>query len=389
MKDDRLQAALTLLETNAPLLNLEFYNNALLHWVAAVALVVLTMGLLNVTKHIVADRLKRLVEKTDTDIDDFVVSLIYETRLFLMFSVGVSIGSTVLVLPASVANLIKLLPILALLLQVGIWGQLTIRFLIDRYIKSRSNEDEQLAVKTMTPPIRFVALAFLWAILIIVALDNMGMNITALLTGLGVGGVAVALAVQNILGDLFAALSIVIDKPFVLGDFIIVDDLMGTVEHIGLKTTRVRSLSGEQLVFSNSDLLKSRVRNYKRMFERRVVFQFGITYEAELSQLRQISPMLKEIIESQERTRFDRAHFAKYGESSLDFEVVYYVISPDYNLYMDIQQQINFEMFERFDEIGVRFAHPIRTLQVVDEFKVNARWPEPYKRPTELVNANS
>lgn len=374
MKTQGLQESLKLLETNAPLLNLEFYNNGLLHWIAAFALVTLIIGALNITKHIVSDRLRELAKKTDTDIDDFLTSLIQETRLFLMFAVGVSIASSVLVLPAPIVNMIRLLPILALLFQIGIWGQLTILFLINRYIKSRKIEEEQLAVKTMMPPIRFVALAFLWAILVIVALDNMGMNITALVTGLGVGGVAVALAVQNILGDLFAALSIVIDKPFVLGDFIIVDDMMGTVEHIGLKTTRLRSLGGEQLVFSNSDLLKSRVRNYKRMFERRVVFQFGITYQAELSQLRQIPGMLKEIIEAQEATRFDRAHFAKYGESSLDFEVVYYVTAPDYNLYMDIQQQINFEMFEQFSEIGVRFAFPTRVLHMVDEFKVNARW---------------
>lgn len=374
MKAQGLQENLRLLEASAPVLNLEFYNNGLLHWVAAFAIVILIMGVLNIGKRIVAERLRRLVQKTETDIDDFLASLLQETRLFLMFAVGVSIASSVLVLPASVAKLVGCLPILALLFQIGIWGQLTILFIINRYIKSRTSEEEQLAVKTMAPPIRFVGLAFLWAILVIVALDNLGMNITALLTGLGVGGVAVALAVQNILGDLFAALSIVIDKPFVLGDFIIVDDLMGTVEHIGLKTTRLRSLGGEQLVFSNSDLLKSRVRNYKRMFERRVVFQFGIPYQTELSLLRQIPGMLKEIIESQEPTRFDRAHFAKYGESSLDFEVVYYVTASDYNLYMDIQQQINFEMFERFAGLGVKFAYPTRTLYVADEFRANARW---------------
>ena len=186
---------------------------------------------------------------------------------------------------------------------------------------------------------------------------------------MGIGGIAVALALQNILGDLFASLSIVIDKPFVIGDFIVVDQLMGTVEHVGLKTTRLRSLGGEQLIFSNNDLLKSRISNYKRMMERRIVFGFGVTYQTPPEKLPLINEIVREIIGKQEQARFDRVHFKEYGESSLNFEAVYFVLSQDYNLYMDIQQAINLEMFRCFQKEGIEFAYPTRTLFIQQEVR--------------------
>ncbi len=176
--------------------------------------------------------------------------------------------------------------------------------------------------------------------MLLLALDNLGVDVTALVAGLGVGGIAVALAVQSILGDLFASLSIVLDKPFVIGDFIIVGDLLGTVENVGIKTTRVRSLSGEQLIFSNADLLNSRIRNYGRMYERRVVFTVGVTYDTPRHKLE---------------------------DFSLDFETVYYVQDPAYNLYMDIQQAINLELYQRFADEGIEFAYPTQTLFLAKE----------------------
>jgi len=176
--------------------------------------------------------------------------------------------------------------------------------------------------------------------------------------------VAVALAVQNILGDLFASLSIVLDKPFVVGDFIVVDNLRGTVERVGIKTTRVRSLDGELMVFSNTDLLKSRIRNFKRMSDRRVEFTLGVSYHTPLDKLRRIPQWLREIVKMQQRTRLDRAHFKQYGEWALVFEVVYYVLDSDYNLYMDVQQAINLAIFERFEREGVEFAQPTPTVRV-------------------------
>jgi small-conductance mechanosensitive channel len=208
----------------------------------------------------------------------------------------------------------------------------------------------------------FVGRILLWSVLLLMALANLGIQIGPLLAGLGVGGIAVALALQNILGDLFASLSIVLDKPFVVGDFVVVGDLAGTVEYVGLKTTRVRSLSGEQLVFSNSDLLSSRIRNYKRMQERRIAFTVGVTYQTARERLAEIPLIAREIIEAQENARFDRAHFKAFGAFSLDFEIVYYVLDPDYNAYMNVQQAINLALYERFEAAAIEFAFPTQTL---------------------------
>jgi len=217
---------------------------------------------------------------------------------------------------------------------------------------------------TTVSSVGFITKILLWTIILLIALDNLGINISALVAGLGIGGIAVALAVQNILGDLFASFSIFLDKPFVIGDFIIVDTYLGTIEHIGLKTTRVRSLSGEQLVFANADLLKSRIRNYKRMYERRVVFTLGVIYQTSYEKLKKIPEIIQDIIEKQTQTRFDRAHFKEYGPYSLNFEIVYWVESPDYNLYMNIQQKTNLEIFQRFDDENIEFAYPSQSLYI-------------------------
>jgi small-conductance mechanosensitive channel len=201
-----------------------------------------------------------------------------------------------------------------------------------------------------------------WALLFVAVLDNLGFDVTALVTGLGVGGIAIALAVQTILGDVLAAMAIVFDKPFVVGDFIVVDNFAGTVEEIGIKTTRVRSLSGEQLVFGNGELLKSRIRNFKRLHERRNVFTLDVTYDTPTDVVSRIPAILREIVESQQPVRFDRSHFSAYGESALRFETVYYVLDPEYNRHMDIQQAIFLAVLERFRREGIDFAFPTRTI---------------------------
>jgi small-conductance mechanosensitive channel len=215
--------------------------------------------------------------------------------------------------------------------------------------------------------VAFLARLVIWSAVVLLTIDNLGYDVTALVAGLGIGGIAVALALQNVLGDLFASLSIILDKPFVVGDFIIVGDMLGVVEKIGLKTTRVKSLSGEQIVFSNGDLLSSRVRNYKKMQERRVAFKFGVLYSTPVDELEKIPGYVKEIIEGLDQTRFDRAHFQAFGASSLDFEIVYYVLGADYNLYMDIQQTINLGIARKLQERGVGFAFPTRTVHLLRE----------------------
>jgi small-conductance mechanosensitive channel len=248
----------------------------------------------------------------------------------------------------------------ALVIQGGFWAAAALTGWLAGYRRTRVAHDP--AAATTVSAMGFVGRMVLWTVVLLLALDNVGVDVTALVAGLGVGGIAVALAAQNILGDLFASLSIVLDQPFVLGDFIVINEYQGTVEHVGLKTTRLRSLTGEQLVFSNNDLLQSRVRNYGRMKERRILFSVGVVYQTPKEKLTRIPAMLKEAVEAQAPTRFDRAHLRGLGPSSLDFEVVYFVKVPDYDKYMDVQQAINLHIIDRFEAETIAFAYPTQTL---------------------------
>ncbi len=246
------------------------------------------------------------------------------------------------------------------MVQLWIWTHYFVSLVFER--RTRKLAPQDISKATSFRAISFVLNLVLLVFLVLFTLDNFGVNITALVTGLGVGGIAIALAVQNILSDLFASITIILDKPFVVGDFIVVGEISGTIENIGIKTTRVRSLSGEQVVFSNADLLQSRIRNFKRLYERRIAFTFGLTYETPLDVVKQIPEVVKEIVSALPTVRFDRAHFQKFGESSLDFEVVYFVLDPSYNVYMDRQQALNLELARRVAELKAEFAFPTRTL---------------------------
>jgi len=249
----------------------------------------------------------------------------------------------------------------AVVIQIGLWGHYLVYFGLKQYVgRKAADPSTSSGIAVMSLFGRFV----LWSFVLLVILENIGVNVTTLIASLGVGGIAIGLATQNILSDLFASLSILLDRPFEVGHFIIVGDQMGTVEKIGLKTTRVRSLSGELLVFGNNDLLSSRIRNYAHFWERRVVFSFGVIYQTPSEQLKKIPQMVRGIIESTEQTRFDRAHFKEFGAFSLNFEVVYYVLSPDYTVYMNIHEKINLAIFEAFEKQGVEFAFPTQTLHI-------------------------
>jgi small-conductance mechanosensitive channel len=198
-------------------------------------------------------------------------------------------------------------------------------------------------------------------------LDNLGFEIATIVAGLGISGIAVALAAQAILGDLFSYFVIFFDKPFEIGDFIIFDDKKGVIEKIGIKSTKIRSLSGEVVVVSNSNLTNARLHNYKKMERRRVAFTIGVTYQTKAEHLKYIPGKIQEVIEGLELTEFDRCHFNNYGNFSLDFETVYYVLSNDYKIYMDIQQEINLTLYENFAEKGIEFAYPTQTLYLNKE----------------------
>lgn len=350
--------------------NIYIGNNTLQSWLFALGITCLIFVISATLKRFFIKHISVLVKKTTTEVDDLIIELLRKVHFWFLLLLSVYAGSFALTIPSPIMRIIQGVSLVILLLQAAILGNVIISFWLSRIINKKT--EGNAASVSMLNILGFISRLILWSIILLLALDNLGVDITALLAGLGVGGVAVALALQNILGDLFSSLSIVIDKPFIIGDFIIIDQYLGSVEHIGLKTTRIRSLSGEQIIFSNSDLLKSRIRNYKRMTERRIAFSFGVTYQTTHQKLMAIPSIVRDIIEAQPLTRFDRAHFKEYGDSALIYEVVYYLNSSDYNIYMDTQQAINLELFRRFEEADIAFAYPTHTIYVHQETPENS-----------------
>lgn len=325
---------------------------------------VLVLLALLLIKAVVARQLRRLASVGRLQFLGYAEQMVTATRLPFMMGVSLLAGVSQLELTPQQTQWLQYAWIVVLVSQVALWANRMISVAVDHAFERSKETDPSGATHLMVAGL--VARILLWSIALLVTLDNLGFNITTLMASLGIGGIAVALATQNILGDVFSSVSIALDKPFVIGDFIVVDSYVGTVEYVGLKTTRIRSLGGEQIVFSNTELLKNRIRNYKRMQERRIQFEFGIAYETPTEQVEAIPGIVKEIVgEHAEGARFDRAHFKSYGDSALNFEVVYQVLTPDYGQYMDIQQSINLALLRRFREMNVSFAYPTRTLHIV------------------------
>jgi small-conductance mechanosensitive channel len=345
----------------APLRRFSFLGNSLEDWAVALAVAVLATVAMAFVRSMVLRRLAATSALTETRLDDLVVTMLSRTYLLFIVAFALYFGSTFLELGRARELFVARVAVAALLLQVAVWGDVGLRAWRDQL---RQGQDG--ARRNSSAVLGFSLRLTLWVIVFLMVLDNFGVNITALVASLGVGGIAVALAVQNILGDLFASLSITLDKPFEIGDFIIVGDVLGSVEHIGLKTTRVRGLGGEQVVFSNGDLLKSRIHNHKRMETRRVSFVLRVAYGTSEELLCRVPRIIREIIAMKPNIDFERAHFFMWGEWSLDFEVVYHFRSPDYILHMDAQQDIFLEIYRRFEQEGIRFAHPLSIVKLAD-----------------------
>jgi small-conductance mechanosensitive channel len=336
-------------------LSYEFLGNKLTYWIIGIVVAISLLIILRILKGLLVHHFNILAQKTDTDIDDLIVDLLNKTNFLLLFILSLYVGSYFLALPENIDKIKTGMAFVVILFQIAIWGSGIINYLVKKTFQTTLTQ-------TQTSAIGFFGKFVLWSALFIIALQNLGINVTSLIAGVGIGGIAIALAVQNILGDLFASVSIMLDKPFIVGDFIIVDEHAGNVENIGLKTTRVRSLSGEQLVFSNNDLLSSRIKNYKQMQERRILFTIGVTYDTPSEKLESIPIIIKEIIDKLEKTRFDRAHFKEFGDFSLNFEIVYYMLVPTYIDYVDAQQAINLELYRRFEKEEIEFAYPTQTI---------------------------
>jgi len=336
-----------------------FLHNRILDYLICLSVFLIGIIVIQIFKRFLLKRLREWAKRTATTIDDFLIRMIEKELLPLFYFGAFYVSIQGLTLNPALEKGINVLGLILL----TIFG---VRFLLAVIVYGLENywvkKEKDVAKKQGLKGIFMTVKVIVWGLAIIILLDNFGIKVSALIAGLGIGGVAIALAAQSILGDLFSYFSIFFDRPFEIGDFIIVGDLLGTVEHIGIKTTRVRSLGGEQLVFSNTDLTNSRVRNYKRMDRRRVVFRLGVTYETGLRELKEIPVVITNIIKGINDTVFDRTHFFSYGDFSLVFEVVYYVIGSDYNKYMDIQQEINLKIKEEFEKHGIEFAYPTQTL---------------------------
>jgi small-conductance mechanosensitive channel len=363
------------------LLQTTFLGEALAHWLIAAGIALAMLLIALAVKRVVLGRVARIARGTPSEIDDLGVDLVRQTRWLLLVFPALYLGSLALDAFPKSQRLLRSAAIVSILLQIALWLSIAIDLWVAGYRRRRLPVDAASA--TTVAVLRFAGKLTLWSLLLLLALDNLGVNVTALVTGLGVGGVAVALAVQNILGDLFASLSIVIDKPFVLGDTISAADVSGTVESIGLKTTRLRSPSGEQIVFANGDLLKGRIRNFQRMSERRVTLAFGLAQGTPAAAAAEIPALVRTIVEGQPGVRFERAHFKGFGASTLDFEASYVVLAPDFNAYMDRQQAVNLALLAALEERGIELGSGAGTMRLVGEPPVREE-PPAKRRPLKV-----
>ncbi len=336
-----------------------FYGNTLADWLIAAGLALVVWSGLTLLRRLIASR----YQQYSTDHHPVPIRLVFYllryTKQFLFLAIALDTAQENLTFPSKVQHLIANSVLTLILLQVGLWASRSVRFYLE--IKEIERGPDRVFAGSLDI-INFVARILIWSLLILVALDNFGVNITALLAGLGVGGVAVALALQNILGDLFASLSIALDKPFVVGDTLTIDTYTGSVENIGIKTTRLRSDGGEQIILSNADILRSRVRNFGRMTEQRVLMTLRVTYATPGDILQRIPQLLEGIVRGQSNARFDRCHLKSLGESCLLFELSYFAQQPKLNPLMDLQQRVNFLIIEEFRRLGIEFAFPAQRI---------------------------
>lgn len=336
-------------------------GNTVIKYFAAAGMFTAGMFILWLLNKYVVKRLEVMAAKTDTKLDDFVVTLVENIITPLLYVGTFFLALNTLKIDDTARFVINKIGIVILTYFAIQTAVSLINFIVNEILTK--NDRDETRVKSVKGLMVLVK-GLVWLVGIILLLDNMGYKVSTIVAGLGIGGIAVALAAQAVLGDLFSYISIVFDKPFQPGDFIVVDNHMGTVENIGIKTTRIRSVDGEEIIFSNSNLTNSRVKNYKRMISRRVVLTLGVTYDTPLEKLKKIPDIIKTIIASEKDVNFDRAHFNNFGGSSLDFEVVYIVDGNDYNRYMDIKQSINFKIAEEFQKLKVDFAFPTQTLYI-------------------------
>jgi small-conductance mechanosensitive channel len=351
-------------ETIETFLRQSFVGNTIKQWAIALALFLVTWLLLALVNRWVLGRARSAAGRTATRLDDAWVEVMDATGIFGFFAAALFMAHHALDVSKSTSQFIDRTLGILVGIQVALWLQKGVGSFLEVWVTSQQSESASARANatTVAGAVRFLARLTIWTGILLVVLSNLGVELTTIIAGLGVGGVAAALAVQQVFGDVIAGLSMYFDRPFDLGEFVIVGDVLGRVTKIGLRTTRIDSLSGEKIVYPNGSLASQYIRNFGKMEERRIVFGVGIEYGLPSTKIEQARTIISEVIQGNERVRFDRAHFKEFGAHSLNFEVVYYVLSPDYNEYMEIQHRINMEVYQRFEEAKIPFAFPTQTL---------------------------
>ncbi len=351
-------------------LNTVIYNNTIQTYLIFLGALIVSFIVIKIIGGIILRHAAKLAQKTKTTIDDLLCKSIRRYVMPGLYFTAFYLNTKILVIGKDLQSIIDMVILAIVTVCVALFASSVTVMLFNKYWEGkRSNANKELAIKTMSGLLKIG----IWSIAIILFLDNVGFEINTLIAGVGIGGIAIAFAAQAILGDIFCFFTIFFDRPFEIGDFIIAGQQMGTVEYIGLKTTRLRSLGGEQLIFSNSDLTSSRIQNYKRMEQRRVLFTLGVTYETPSDKLEMIPSLIKDVITCVDLAQFDRCHFASFGDFSLNVETVYYVLSSDYYMYMDIHQKVNLSIKRVFEEQGIDFAYPTQTVLVSGDEPSSAR----------------
>lgn len=342
------------------ILQLEYLGNSVENYIVALIAFILLLLIFGIFQRIFLNRLRKFAERTKTDIDDTLIAIVQSVRppfyAFLAFYFAIKF----LVLHEYVGKAIDAI----LIIWVVYLSVQAVQILIDFIVRKRIRKEDEKSSKSAFKILSLITKIILWSLGLLLILSNLGVDITSLIAGFGIGGIAIALAIQNILSDLFSSFAIFFDKPFVVGDYIIVGESEGKVEKIGIKTTRLKALQGEEIIISNKELTSSRIQNFKRMDERRIIFHFGVTYETDAKTVRHIPKIIKEIIKEVKLARFDRAHFKRFDDSALTFEVVYYVQSNKYAKYMDMNEKIHLKIKEAFDKEGISMAYPTQTIYI-------------------------
>ncbi|RJP66738.1 MAG: mechanosensitive ion channel family protein [Ignavibacteriales bacterium] len=343
------------------ILNTKFWGNSVLEYFIFAGAIILSIGILKLFEYFLFYRIKQASIKSKTKIDDMIIQNLGKYALPFLYFIVIYFCLNLINVQPQVKKVIDVaIIIISTFFVIRLIVAVITHFLKFYWTKGETNGESEGSIRGLST---FISI-LIWGIGLVFLLDNLGFQISAVIAGLGIGGIAIGLAAQTVLGDLFSYFVIFFDKPFKVGDFITVDTKAGTVEKIGIKTTRVESITGEQIIFSNSDLTNARVHNFKKMEKRRIVFKFGVTYNTSTDKLRQIPDIVKEIINTVEGAQFDRAHFFAYGDFSLVFEIVYYVLSANYLEYMDFQHEINLKLNEEFNKQQIKFAYPTQTIYI-------------------------